>query len=209
MLDLCSGAGLAAWGYALAGYEMTGVDNRPQPNYPFEFVQADALTYPLEGYDAYHCSAPCQLWSPSTLSQRKRGVVYPDLITPMRKRLIATGKPWVMENVPEAPLRPDLDLCGCYFRLKVKQGYLKRVRRFELSWQPRVVLPPHRHEGAAITIAGHGTTQWQRRLTGHVGVALWREIMGASWTTREELTEGIPPAYTAFTGMLLWEVTGD
>ena len=55
---------------------------------------------------------------------------------------------------------------------------------------------PHHHWGPAISIAGHGTPAWMRARTGHIGVAEWRQVMGIGWTTRQELTEAVPPAYT-------------
>lgn len=205
LLDLGCGAGAASVGYARSGFDVTGLDIVPQPSYPFPFIQADMLTHDLGGYDAYHLSAPCQLWSTSTLGQRKRGRVYPDLITPMRPRLIATGRPWVMENVPEAPLRADLELCGCHFGLRIPGvGELRRVRHFEFSWGGiPIVRFPHHHVLPAISICGHGTPAWQRRITGHIPVAAWRKVMGVDWTTREELTEAIPPVYAQYTGCLL------
>lgn len=206
LLDLGSGAGGIAWGYHLAGFsDITGVDNVPQPNYPFTFIQADMLTFGIdpERYDAVHLSAPCQRWCRATLGQRKAGREYPDLITPMRPRLEESGLPWVMENVPEAPLRADAEVCGCMFGLSLDIGYLARKRVLETSWghvQEPVI---HDHAGPAISIAGHGTPAWQRRSTGHVPVARWREIMGISWMTREELTEAVPPAYGYHAGKLL------
>ena len=209
MVDLCCGAGAASVGYARAGFEVVGVDNVPQPNYPYQFIQADALTFPLEGFDAIHASPPCQLWSTSTLSQRRRGKTYPDLITPLRERLQGSAVPWVMECVPEAPLRGDIELCGCMFRLEIPgTGQLLRKRRFELSWATvPLPQPAHYHHLPAISICGHGTPAWQRRLTGHIPVAQWRSVMGVSWMTREELTEAIPPLYTQYVGhMLLGQV---
>ena len=211
ILDLGGGAGGAARGYQLAGFHVTGVDINHQPRYAGdEFIQADMLTFDLGGYDAIHLSAPCQRWAPATRGQRANGARYPDLITPMRPRLEATGVPWVMENVPQAPLRAGLLLCGCMFGLEIAGvGYLNRLRAFEFGgpgW-PSGVQPVHQeHRGHAISICGHGTPAWQRRLTGHVPVAQWRQVMGISWMTREELTEAVPPAFTGYVGELLREV---
>lgn len=202
LLDLGCKAGGAAAGYKRAGFYVVGVDIEPQPRYAGdEFHQADALTFPLEGYEACHGSMPCQKWATAS---RHDGHEYPDLITPLRPRLEATGRPWVMENVAGAPLRPDVRLCGCYFGLEVPGvGQLIRERWFETSWHAAVSLPGHDHHAPAISVAGHGTPAWQRRLTGHVSVAHWRRAMGMDWTTREELAEAIPPAYGHFMGLLL------
>ena len=189
-----------------AGFEVTGVDVVAQPHYPFKFIQADALTVDLDGYDAYHASMPCQRWAQATLGQRRNGKEYPDLVTPLRPRLKATGKPWIMENVPAAPLSPDMTLCGCHFGLRVPGvGELRRERVFEFGWQifPGHWMAPHDHQLPAISIAGHGTPAWQRQVTGHVPVAVWRQVMGIDWMTRAELTEAIPPVYAHFTGCLL------
>lgn len=206
LLDLGCNIGGASRGYEQAGFDVTGVDILPQPRYPGRFIQADALTFPLDGYDAIHWSAPCQRWSQATLSQRRRDPErYPDLITPMRPRLIAAGVPYVMENVPKAPLRHDLELCGCMFCLEIPGvGQLRRLRKFEMSWQPVTRAHGHRHIMPAISVAGHGTPAWQREITGHIGVAVWRQVMGITWPVRrEELTEAIPPAYTFYVGHML------
>src|SRR4030043_482980 len=95
LLDLYCKAGGAAMGYHWAGFEVVGVDIEPQPHFPFEFHQADALTYPLDGFDAYHASPPCQGYSVCTPEHTKGN--WPKLINPIRERLKATGKPYVIE----------------------------------------------------------------------------------------------------------------
>ena len=203
-------------GYFRAGFHVTGVDRDPQPNYPFRFVQASALEVLadrkfLAGFDAIHASPPCQFRALATLSQRRRGKEYPDLIGPTRDLLERQPRPWVIENVPDTPLRPDIRLCGCMFGLELPGvGYLKRERWFETSWRAFGLEVPHRHAGRAISIAGHGTPSWMRAKTGHVGVDLWRQVMGIDWTTRDELTEAIPPAYTEYVGrQLLGRITAE
>ena len=118
LLDLFSGGGGAAMGYHRAGFEVVGVDIEPQPNYPFEFIREDAMSFPLEGYDAIHASPPCQRW---TRGQNARGQAdkHPDLLTPIRQRLQETETPWVIENVPGAPMRDPLMLCGTMFGMKL------------------------------------------------------------------------------------------
>ena len=197
-------------GYFRAGFHVIGVDQEPQPNYPFRFIEADALEVLadrefLAQFDAIHACPPCQFRALATLSQRRRGKEYPDLIGPTRELLTANfSGPWVIENVPDTPLRPDIRLCGCMFGLELPGiGYLKRERWFETSWRAFGLEMPHRHRGHAISIAGHGTPAWMRTKTGHIGVAGWRQVMRIDWTTREELTEAIPPAYTEFVGAQL------
>src|SRR4030043_68681 len=102
LLDLYCKAGGAAMGYHWAGFEVVGVDIEPQPHFPFEFHQADALTYPLDGFDAYHASPPCQGYSISRHMLWTKGAE--KLIPATRTQLIVTGKPYVIENVPGAPL---------------------------------------------------------------------------------------------------------
>lgn len=214
LLDLYCCAGGAGAGYWRAGFHVTGVDKEPQPNYPFRFLQADALEVLadrkfLAQFDAIHASPPCQHRALATLSQRRRGKEYPDLIGPTRDLLKPLAVPWVIENVPGAELRPDVRLCGCMFGLGLPGvGYLKRERWFETSWRAFGLEYAHRHRGHAISIAGHGTPSWMRAKTGHIGVAEWRQVMGIDWTTREELTEAIPPAYTEHVGALLLERLG-
>ena len=212
LLDAYSCAGGAGYGYHLAGWDVTGLDKEPQPNYPFEFVQADALEALadrkfLARFSAVHTSPPCQHKSLATLSQRLEGAEYPDQIGPTRDLLEANfDGPWVIEHVPGAALRPDIRLCGCMFGLELPgTGYLKRERWFETSWRAFGLEMPHRHRGHAISIAGHGTPAWMRAKTGHIGVAEWRQVMGIDWTTRDELTEAIPPAYTEHVGRALLE----
>ena len=101
LLDLFCKQGGSATGLSRAGFDITGVDKDPQPRYPFRFIQADALEVPLDGYDFYWASPPCQRWSPSTSIH---GYSHPDLVTPTRARLIGTGKPFVIENLRGAPL---------------------------------------------------------------------------------------------------------
>lgn len=203
LLDLFCGAGGAAVGYHRAGFEVVGVDHRPQPRYPFEFVQADALEFPLEGFDAIHASPPCQKFT----AYRRRGAGVgessPDLIGAMRYRLNASGVPFVIENVPDAPLFEPVMLCGSSFGLDVR-----RHRLFECSFP--VMVPPCYHDGQAPRFP-QATNRTALRKTVEVGVwriplEVQRRAMGIDWMIREELSEAVPPAYTELIGLQLMQV---
>jgi DNA (cytosine-5)-methyltransferase 1 len=201
LLDLFCGAGGAAMGYHRAGFEVVGVDNRPMPHFPFEFHQADATNYPLEGFDVIHASPPCQLYSQSTNSQKNAGKEYPDLLPPTRLRLQMSGLPWVIENVPGAPMRPDYKLCGCHFGLK-----LRRQRWFETSWQGFDMQPPCNHPEPVVSVVGHGTPSWVKEKLGfNPSIAHYRAAMDIDWMNRSELSQAIPPAYTEYIGAQLLE----
>jgi len=205
LLDLFCGAGGAAMGYHRAGFtEIVGVDIEPQPHYPFEFVQADALEYCAahgHEFDAIHASPPCQGYSLS----RNNGHVKdaPRLIPQVRIALKRTGKVWVIENVPGAPMRNPVVLCGAAFGLGVSGFDLARHRLFECS-QLILTLGCQHRRGRTIGIYGNGTNAFHRRKFGrNITEAEKREAMGIDWMTRSELNEAIPPAYTEFIGAQL------
>lgn len=189
LLDLFCGAGGAAMGYFEAGFEVVGVDIAPQPRYPFEFHQADALEWlgmaevfgpPLDGFDAIHASPPCQHFAKTT-KWRGSQDDHQDLLTPTLARLVAAPVPWVVENVPGAPLRADYLLCGSMFGLAVR-----RHRLFQTSWR-----------GFALAPACHHTEMLPFM---HKGERAFADAMGCTWMTNVEAREAIPPAYTRFIG---------
>jgi len=137
LLDLFCGGGGASMGYWLAGFEVVGVDTAKRGRYPFAHFQADALEFVRmygRDFDAIHASPPCQAYS--RLAARHPEREYPDLIEPTREALQATGKPYVIENVPEAPLIEPVVLCGSSFFLGTndEQYQLRRHRAFETNW---------------------------------------------------------------------------
>jgi DNA (cytosine-5)-methyltransferase 1 len=203
LLDLFCKQGGAGKGYHDAGFEVVGVDIEPQPRYPFEFHQGDALEYLAEHwreFDAVHGSPVCKRYSSATPVHRRDG--HPDQIGPLRSLLEATTIPWVIENVPGAPLRPDIILCGCIAGLPE----LKRERWFETSWCAFQVRAACWHPITPITVAGHGEPSGPRMARGEVATkADWERAMGIDWMTRDGLAQAIPPAYTRVVGAHLLE----
>ena len=187
-------------GYHLAGFEVVGVDRNPQPHFPFEFYQADAMTYPLEGFDAIHASPPCQGY---TVARHIQGREHPMLIEPLRERL--QGTIYIIENVPGAPLQSPLMLCGSMFNLALPdRGYLRRHRLFE-SNVPLVAPGLCDHQGQALTIFGGGAHKGRAQDT---TAEERRQLMGMPWATRSEIAEAIPPVYTRWFGAQLLDVLG-
>jgi DNA (cytosine-5)-methyltransferase 1 len=203
LLDLYCCAGGAAVGYYRAGFDVVGVDIRRQVNYPQEFHQGDALEYlDAHGYEfeAIHASPPCQDHSKMRRSRAIHGTG--DLLGKTRRALIELGIPWVIENVPGAPMRSDYKLCGCMFDLPG----LRRERWFETSWHAFEMQPPHHHTGATVTVAGHTGGSNARGDSGFGDKAAWERAMGIGWMTTAELAQAIPPAYTQHIGERLMDV---
>jgi len=188
-------------GYHRAGFDVVGVDINPQPCYPFEFHQGDAMTWPLDGFDAIHASPPCQAYSWTRYLGNKSGEDAPELVHPTRDRLVANGTPWVMENVVGSPLANPLMLCGSSFGLHVR-----RHRLFESS--ELVFGLPCRHGAMPrpITVVGdHPQTSHDRsyRMNRARTLAEGQEAMGIDWMPWKSLTQAIPPAYTEWIGAQL------
>ena len=174
-----------------AGFDVTGVDLRPQPRYPFRFVQADALAPPLDlaAFDFIWASPPCQAFSKAGKLQ---GNSHPRLIEPVRRMLREAGRPYVIENVPGAPLLNPAVLCGSMFGLRVH-----RPRGFVTSFpMPFDLAPPAGRQakmgrpvrdGELIHVVGHFSN-----------VPLARDAMDIGWMTQGELALAIPPAYAEF-----------
>jgi DNA (cytosine-5)-methyltransferase 1 len=172
-------------GYAMAGFEVIGVDVEPQPNYPFEFRRVDALEeleapeWPVT-FDVIHASPPCQAYANVTRWRGDQGD-HPDLLGPVLEALRSRGIPWVVENVPEAIPDPDLMLCGSMFGLTVR-----RHRHF-LSSVPLGAPPGRCRHGDLFPFM-------------HKGERSYADAMQCAWMTSREAREAIPPAYTAWIG---------
>lgn len=228
LLDLFCGAGGAAMGYHRAGFDVVGVDIKPQPRYPFEFVQQDAIwvlrelvSAPSVSFAAIHASPPCQAYSRLRYLPWLRDRKYPALIEITRNLLQQVGVPWVIENVEDAPLLRALSLfggsgvmlCGQMFGLEGQY----RHRLFESS----IILTPLPHPrhtfvmapgSASLSkryprrVAGIGAWQKAGGIAGHFGNREQAErSMGIDWMKVDELREAIPPAMTQFIGEQLIE----
>lgn len=202
LIDLFCGAGGATKGYQRAGFYVIGVDIERQANYcGDEFVQADALAFPLERADAVHASPPCQPHSSLTGWGGSRQVAPErlDLIPAVRELLIATGLPYVIENVEGAGLHNAIRICGQGLGLKVR-----RHRRFE-SNVPMMSVPCIHNEPPVTVVRGSiGRKVFDpRRKAIAPSLELAREVMGMPWATASELADAIPPAYTEYVGASL------
>lgn len=184
-------------GYHRSGFDdITGIDINPQPNYPFRFVQGDAVEY-LEAhgqeYDFIHASPPCQAYSIGSIL-RGTAHTHPQYVDITKELLIENRKPYVIENVPGAPIEKSTMLCGTMFGLKVI-----RHRHFEISPYILVLTPPCNHNGTVpngdyVTVAGHGGDN----KAGNYTLQSWSDAMGIDWMTKEELVEAVPPIYTEY-----------
>jgi len=205
LLDLFCGAGGAAVGYNRAGFDIVGVDIRPQPNYPFEFLQREALAWldrhmpDIGVFDAIHASPPCQAFT--DLKDMHNALPHEDLLTPTRELLETTGLPYVIENVEGAPMSPTVTLCGSSFALGAEGARLQRHRHFETNWP--LLGPPCAHGVARRVIGvygGHGRDRRRTVNTQDFSTEARREAMGIDWMTGAELSQAIPPAYTELIG---------
>jgi DNA (cytosine-5)-methyltransferase 1 len=213
LLDICSKAGGAGYGYYLAGFDVVSVDREPQPHQPFPFIQSDLRDLDPEwirqNFDAVAGSPPCWKWS--DLAHRT-GMEYEDFIPETRALVKASGLPYVIENVEGAPLDNPLVLCGTQFDgLRVS-----RHRLFESNvplYQPR----PHgrhplhfthdkrkHHYGrldewtAFVTVTVTGGGNCSKAAAAAMGIP-------SGWMTKDEMNQAIPPAYTEWIGGQLAE----
>ena len=191
-------------GYNRAGFdEIVGVDIKPQPRYPFAFVQGDPLEYIAahgREFDAIHASPPCQAYS--ALRSVTDDRLYPHLIEKTRRACLSAGRLYVIENVPRAPLVHAITICGLALGLRVKRHRLfeSNVLLFGLDCPC--------HDGEWYHVSGHGSRARQRTNARSPrrearGVAHAREVMTLDKMTMQELSQAIPPAYTEFIGRQL------
>lgn len=208
LLDLFCCAGGAGKGYADAGFEVVGVDVRPQPRYPFAFLQHDALVLDMRfvrSFDAIHASPPCQRFS--DLAKRNGNAdAWPDLVEPIRELLTASGLPYIIENVEGAPLIDPVMLCGTMF------PGLRVIRHRLFESNIPLTAPAHGKHPLVFTMdkrkAHYGKlNEWTSPVQvtggGNCSKAAAADAMGIDWMTKNELNEAIPPAFTKYLGRQL------
>lgn len=218
LLDLCCGVGGMAQGFADAGFEVVGVDIAPQPNFPFEFHQLDAMQvayglmvdvsvipgYEVDDFDAVHASFPCPRYS--SMNGWSGESDAPDLVPEGRRMLQGSGLPYVIENVPGAPLENPVQLCGSMFGLEVEIGgelcQLRRHRLFETNFP--VMTPSCWHRDPAVTVVGGSIGRKvfdPKRKSRAPSLEQAKAVMGIPWAeTAREVANAIPPAYAEFIG---------
>jgi DNA (cytosine-5)-methyltransferase 1 len=200
VLDLFCGAGGASMGYHRAGFEVTGVDIKHGKRYPFKYLRLNVMELQpsdLAEYDLIHASPPCQTHSITRnlrIAQGKQTDKL-DLIEPTRALLQASGKPYVIENVPGAPLFKPILLCGSAFDLKVR-----RHRLFESNVELKGTVCDHKKQGRPVGVYGSMRDEIPSGGKTAESIEQAREAMGIDWMIWGELVEAIPPVYTEYIG---------
>lgn len=209
-LDLFCGAGGASKGLLDAGFkQVIGIDCVEQPEYfdqenfklfnVFDFLKdAD-----ISGIGFIWASPPCQAYSIASASIRNKGKKYPDLVAKTRKLLLKTGKPFVIENVPGAPLRKDLMLCGEMFNLRIVRHRLFEIHRFTCS---QLKHPKHK-KTVGPTSGGKHNRSWYMQVSGHGGQSYSHKLkdlqkaMQINWIQdKKTLAQCVPPVYAEYIG---------
>lgn len=194
LLDLFCGGGGASAGYFRAGFDVIGVDVNQQPEYPFRLLRRDAILSDyefLDKFDVVHASPPCQGYSRGSIAARAAGRVYDDFYPAVKAMLVASGKPYVIENVVGSPLK-GVRLMGHMFGLGVV-----RERIFESNVP--ISVPFQRSYSGSIESGEYVTVAGNRKDS-----VRWKDAMGINWIRDlDQLKEAIPPDYTEFIGRQL------
>lgn len=217
LLDLFCCEGGASTGYARAGFDVFGVDifeDYSQRRYPFPSHKGDAIAYVQEHgheYDVIVGSPPCQHASAGTRALRSQGREYPRYIEQTREAMVASGKPYVIENVRGADLHDPIELCGCMFDMKAVDTdgvllHLQRPRRFE-SNVPLTAPRPHdhsEHEWVGGSYGGARRDKYEAKFVRRGGyvpsIPVQQALLGIDWMTQKGMHQAIPPIYTQYLG---------
>jgi len=203
LLDLYCGVGGASAGYAAAGFVVTGIDLKHGKRYPYTYIKGDVLQYLkdfdfLQSFDVIHASPPCQTHSITQHLRNAQGKTTSkvDLIPQTRAALIASGKPYIIENVPGSPLVNPIQLCGSAFDLRVR-----RHRLFESNMSLQGSICNHKAQGRPVGVYGSLRDEIPKGGKTAISIDEARQVMGISWAIWTELVEAIPPAYTKYLGL--------
>lgn len=211
-IDLCCKAGGVSMGLHRAGFDVVGIDREPQPRYPFKFIQADALTVDLAGFDFVWASPHCQGYTALRHAPGAKGK--PQQIAQFRARMPANVL-WVIENVEAAAwdMNDPVTLCGSMFGLGAQGCQLQRHRLVEANFG---IEPPQCSHGSLPVIGVYGGHARRRAASagGRTTKDIWEgghkvaasEAMGIDWMTLGELSEAIPPAYAEFVGRAAMQI---
>ena len=202
LLDLFCGVGGASAGYAAAGFDVTGIDLKHGKRYPYTYIRGNVLGYLqdldfLRSFDVIHASPPCQTYSITQHLRNAQGKTTSkvDLIPQTRQALIASGKPYIIENVPGSPLIDPVQLCGSSFNIKVR-----RHRLFESNVALNGSICNHKRQGRPIGVYGSLNDQIPNGGKTAANIVEARQAMGIEWAIWSELVEAIPPVYTEYLG---------
>jgi DNA (cytosine-5)-methyltransferase 1 len=203
LLDLYCKAGGSSMGYYRAGFEVTGVDIQNQRKYPFVFIKSDVREVLrdhkfLKSFDAIAASPPCQLFSQTKHLRDSQGkdTNKINMIPETIEGLMMSGKPWIVENVPGAPLDKPVQVCGSAFGMKIRRHRL---------FQSNVHLVGTSCYHSGITVGVYGQLNDRIPNGGRTAKDLKeaREVMGIDWMPWTSLVEAIPPNYTEYLGKQL------
>jgi DNA (cytosine-5)-methyltransferase 1 len=223
LLDAFCCEGVGALGYLRAGFAVVGVDTKARfrTRYPGVFVAGDALAFirrNVAAFSVVHASPPCQRFTHGNAAGAQ-AEAHPDLVTPTRELLAASGRPYVIENVPRAPLIDPLVLCGTMFGLSTLDTdgvrlHLRRHRLFE-SNVPLTAPGPCRHAGVTQWAGTYGGARHDKAEARHVrrggyvppDPAVRARLLGVEpgQFTGYGMSQAIPPAYTEHLGRQLME----
>ena len=211
LLDLYCGVGGASAGYYKAGFDVTGIDLKHGRRYPYKYIKGDVLLYLqdldfLRSFDIIHASPPCQTHSITQHLRNAQGKSTNklDLIPQTRSALIASGKPYVIENVPGSPLINPIQLCGSSFGLQVR-----RHRLFESNMKLTGSVCDHKAQGRPVGVYGSLNDQIPKGGKTATTIDEGRDAMGMPWAIWTELVEAIPPAYSEYIGKQIINLPSD